>query len=392
MGAVTLAVSSYDRGEYSLLQQHQSDSEGEETTRRIPLRRVRARADKMNLSVFNRPLFQTASLTVSLIGLTLVITTLAWVGQFKGGVSFTTTEKGIDFNWHPILMTISLIFLYGNGALIYRVIPARNESHKLKLKLGHAGAMLLAFILMVIGLKAFEDLDMAIQKLEQEKTNRDHSIRTLNDEIANQDEVINKLNKEKKHMSENSSKAQEDLQAAEDKVDHLAKIKAKLESTLDELQGSLNGEKRARADIEKTRRRVEGDLKVTQETVSELERQKKEAEGAIQRKEKDLTGLSSKLDDEQQLVGKVQKAIKEVQSRVEELEEELEAERQARAKAERQRSDLARELESLGERLNEAGGATSAQVELNKKRDCEINKLRKDLEEAKIQQEATLMG
>ena len=44
------------------------------------------------------------------------------------------------------------------------------------------------------------------------------------------------------------------------------------------------------------------------------------------------------------------------------MEEELEAERQARAKAERQRSDLARELESLGERLGEASGATSAQV------------------------------
>merc|ERR1712045_490001 len=157
MGAVTLAMGSYDRVEYRLVQQHQSDSEGEETTRRIPLRRVRARADKMNLSVFNRPLFQTASLTVSLIGLSLVITTLAWVGQFKGGVSFTTTEKGIDFNWHPILMTISLIFLYGNGALIYRVIPARNESHKLKLKLGHAGTMMLAFILMVIGLQAAFD-------------------------------------------------------------------------------------------------------------------------------------------------------------------------------------------------------------------------------------------
>merc|ERR1711976_1105066 len=91
-------------------------------------------------------------------------------------------------------------------------------------------------------------------------------------------------------------------------------------------------------------------------------------------------------------VGKVQKSIKEVQGRVEELEEELEAERQARAKAERQRSDLARELESLGERLNDAGGATHAQMELNKKREAEVNKLRKDLEEARIQQEATLMN
>merc|ERR1711941_29407 len=82
----------------------------------------------------------------------------------------------------------------------------------------------------------------------------------------------------------------------------------------------------------------------------------------------------------------------DVQSRVEESEEELEAERQARAKAERQRSDLARELEELGERLHEAGGATHSQVELNKKREAEVNKLRRDLEEAHIQQEATLMN
>merc|ERR1712241_1104510 len=156
-------MGSYDRVEYRLVQQQETDSEGEDTIRRsrcrekIPLRVRAGGADRMNLSVYNRPLVQTLSLTVSLIGLIMVITTIAWVGHFKGGVSFTQTEKGIDFNWHPILMTISLIFLYGNGALIYRVIPPRNESHKLKLKLGHAGAMLLAFILMVIGLQAAFD-------------------------------------------------------------------------------------------------------------------------------------------------------------------------------------------------------------------------------------------
>merc|ERR1712029_944668 len=240
--------------------------------------------------------------------------------------------------------------------------------------------------------KDIEDLELAIQKLEQEKTNRDHSIRSLNDEIANQDEVLNKLNKEKKHQCENGAKAMEDLQVAQDKVEHLAKIKAKLESTLDELNDSLAREKRARADLEKQRRKVEGDLRVTQETVSELERGKKELEAVIGRKEKDFGALASKLDDEQSLVGKVTKSIKEVQGRVEEMEEELEAERQARAKAERQRSDLSRELESLGERLNEAGGATVAQVELNKKREAEVGKLRKDLEEAHIQHESTLMN
>merc|ERR1712223_1187705 len=48
--------------------------------------------------------------------------------------------------------------------------------------------------------------------------------------------------------------------------------------------------------------------------------------------------------------------------------------------------------EELGERLNEAGGATSAQIELNKKREAEVHKLRKDLEEAHIQQEATMLN
>merc|ERR1719333_1829781 len=98
--------------------------------------------------------------------------------------------------------------------------------------------------------------------------------------------------------------------------------------------------------------------------------------------------LASKLEDEQSIVGKIQKTIKETQGRV----EELEAERQARSKAERKRSDLARELEDLGERLIEAGGATAAQVELNKKREAEVGKLRKDLEEAHIQQEATMIN
>lgn len=81
-----------------------------------------------------------------------------------------------------------------------------------------------------------------------------------------------------------------------------------------------------------------------------------------------------------------------MQGRIEELEEELEAERQARAKAEKQRSDLARDLEELTERLDEAGGATAAQIELNKKRESELTKLRRDIEEANIQHESSMAG
>merc|ERR1712018_758790 len=123
--------------------------------------------------------------------------------------------------------------------------------------------------------KDIDDIDLAITKLEQEKTNRDHTIRSLNDEIQCQDEVINKLNKEKKHIAENGAKANEDLVVAEEKVNHLSNVKSKLEQTLDELEDSNAKEKRARADVEKKRRQVEGDLRITQETVNDLEKKKK---------------------------------------------------------------------------------------------------------------------
>ena len=51
-----------------------------------------------------------------------------------------------------------------------------------------------------------------------------------------------------------------------------------------------------------------------------------------------------------------------LKARIEELEEELEAERQAKSKLDKQRAEALRELEDLSERLDEAGGATQAQV------------------------------
>ena len=56
---------------------------------------------------------------------------------------------------------------------------------------------------------------------------------------------------------------------------------------------------------------------------------------------------------------------------------------------EKQRCDLSRELEEISERLEEAGGATAAQAEMNKKREAEFLKLRRELEESSLQHEAT---
>merc|ERR1712013_144772 len=120
--------------------------------------------------------------------------------------------------------------------------------------------------------KEVEDVRIALQKVENDKNSRDHTMKGLNDEIAEQDEVINRLNKEKKMVSEHSAKSSEDLLSAEEKVNHLLNIKKKLESTLDELESSYEKEKRSRATLEKEKRKVEGELKMMQDTLSELDR------------------------------------------------------------------------------------------------------------------------
>merc|ERR1711881_829723 len=80
----------------------------------------------------------------------------------------------------------------------------------------------------------------------------------------------------------------------------------------------------------------------------------------------------------------------ELQSRLEELDEELPIERGNRAKAEKSRAMLKKDLEDLGSRLEEAGANTATQVELNKKREAELGRLKGELEELNIAHEGTL--
>ncbi len=233
-------------------------------------------------------------------------------------------------------------------------------------------------------------LEAQMEACEEDKATKDSQIRTLREEIAHQEELISKLQKEKRGVGESRQKTEEDTQAMEDKCNHLNKVKGKLEQALDECEDSLEREKKAKGDVEKLKRKVEGDLKLTQEAVSDLERVKSELNQTIQRKEKELASMSAKIEDEQTLAGKYSKQIKELQSRLEELDEELAIERQNRAKAEKNRAALSRDIEDLGARLEDAGNNTATQIELNKKREAELAKLKAELEESNIAHEGTL--
>ena len=54
------------------------------------------------------------------VGVAMVVLVSIWTGHCMGGFS-GSDDANLVFNWHPLLMVISLIFLYGNGILVYRV-------------------------------------------------------------------------------------------------------------------------------------------------------------------------------------------------------------------------------------------------------------------------------
>merc|ERR1712025_1286878 len=235
-----------------------------------------------------------------------------------------------------------------------------------------------------------KNLENECEKNEEDKMTKDNQIGTLRDEIAHQEELIVKLQKEKKNTGEGRQKTEEDIQAMEDRCNHLGKVKGKLEQSLDECEDALEREKKSKGDVEKVKRKIEGDLKLTQEAVADLERVKTELSHNLSRKEKELASMGAKIEDETTLGGKYSKQVKELQSRIEELDEELCIERGSRSKAEKNRTILSRDITDLGSRLEEAGSNTSTQIELNKKRENELTKLKGEFEESNIAHEGTL--
>nr|XP_014094471.1 cytochrome b reductase 1 isoform X1 [Bactrocera oleae] len=103
--------------------------------------------------------FKVLYVVTQLCGLTMIILVSCWVGIHFGGVG-GTANPGLEFNWHPLFMTIGLIFLYGNSILVYRGF--RNVRKK-TLKWAHAGIHLTAFVLTVIALiTVFDSHNLAI--------------------------------------------------------------------------------------------------------------------------------------------------------------------------------------------------------------------------------------
>jgi cytochrome b-561 len=77
----------------------------------------------------------------------LLIAILYNAKLFDGGYNWTTSP----FSYHPTMMTVGMLFCYGNAILLYRTFT---ETPKFTVKLLHAILLVVSFIFAAIGLAA----------------------------------------------------------------------------------------------------------------------------------------------------------------------------------------------------------------------------------------------
>ncbi|XP_047426411.1 lysosomal membrane ascorbate-dependent ferrireductase CYB561A3-like [Mugil cephalus] len=94
------------------------------------------------------------------LGLLCLVFVISWNSYWRGGFSWDASAQ--QFNWHPVLMVSGLVVLYGNAAVVYR-LPFTWGQRKFTWKLVHAGLMLLALVLSILGLCAVFDFHRGLQ-------------------------------------------------------------------------------------------------------------------------------------------------------------------------------------------------------------------------------------
>ncbi|TRY71955.1 hypothetical protein TCAL_17146 [Tigriopus californicus] len=116
-------------------------------------------------------------------------------------------------------------------------------------------------------------------------------------------------------------------------------------------------------------------------------------------KDDQIRNLKEELEHQTDMISKLGREEKGVQESKQKTEEDVqtledkcsppfqEAQGQRLKKS---RAMLKKDLEDLGSRLEEAGANTATQVELNKKREQELHRLKAEIEERNISHEGTL--
>jgi len=97
--------------------------------------------------------FSLMVLCSQVVGIIAVIMVAVLFGQYRGGFAWTS-DPGKEFNYHPLFMTLGMIFCYGDAILAYRVF---RDVKKIQVKILHASLLALSLLFASLGLKAVFD-------------------------------------------------------------------------------------------------------------------------------------------------------------------------------------------------------------------------------------------
>ena len=69
-------------------------------------------------------------LVTEVVGIVSVVLMVVWCLKYLGGFAWDSSSQ--QFNWHPLLMMVGLLLLYGNSIAIYRVLDMVSHSSLLR--------------------------------------------------------------------------------------------------------------------------------------------------------------------------------------------------------------------------------------------------------------------
>uniref|UniRef100_A0A1B6DWF8 Cytochrome b561 domain-containing protein n=1 Tax=Clastoptera arizonana TaxID=38151 RepID=A0A1B6DWF8_9HEMI len=90
--------------------------------------------------------FNLIFIITQVVGVILVILVGIWTGYYRGGFAWSSSPS-LEFNWHPLLMTIGMIYFFANSILIYRSLRTLRKD---TLKKMHAAIHFTVLILVII--------------------------------------------------------------------------------------------------------------------------------------------------------------------------------------------------------------------------------------------------
>ncbi|PIO71967.1 hypothetical protein TELCIR_06117 [Teladorsagia circumcincta] len=227
-----------------------------------------------------------------------------------------------------------------------------------------------------------EEEERARQILHLEKVEIEKKFRDLESQNLEFNDTAGRLGKEKRMLEEKVKDLSARLIDEEERAKSLLKQKNKAEISAVDLQEELEREKLARNEAESARRALDGELREEKEAATERLRKIEEFAQIISRKDAELVQLKLRNDEETASRQQLERNLRELQSQLDDAVEDLRQEQALRVKSEKARRELSEQVETYKLELEETQDKSASHHAMRTKREEEYSLLQNQLAES----------